>query len=188
MIGRLWSSANLVLAVLIAVPIVCLAQSPMAVTASRPVQGLEARGINIFRGIPFAAPTVGALRWRVPQYTEKWTAVRQTTTAGPSCMQARGMSLENGGDPGRLDEECRYLNVFSPRVERTDRLPVMVWIHAGVLIFGSGGIVLACPASDGTEWAKGNLDAFFVVPADVGVDDLVAADFIQAQWTSVNFV
>ena len=64
----------------------------------------------------------------------------------------------------------------------------MVWIHAGALIFGSSGIVLACPASDGTEWAKGNLDALFVVSTAVGVDDLVATDFIQAQWTSVNFV
>lgn len=62
MIGRLWSSANLVLALLIAVPMVCPAQSPMAVTASGPVQELEASGINIFRGIPVTAPTVGALR------------------------------------------------------------------------------------------------------------------------------
>ena len=63
----------------------------------------------------------------------------------------------------------------------------MVWIHGDALIFGSDGIVLACPASDGTEWAKGNLDAFFVISTDAGVDDLVAADFIQAQWTSVDF-
>ena len=56
MIRRLWSNANLVLALLIAVPMACFAQAPMAVTASGPVQGLEANGINIFRGIPFAAP------------------------------------------------------------------------------------------------------------------------------------
>ena len=71
MIRRLWSSANLVLAFLIAVPMACLAQAPMAVTASGPVQGLEASGINIFRGIPVTAPTVGALRWHAPQSTEK---------------------------------------------------------------------------------------------------------------------
>ena len=139
------------LALLIAVPMVCPAQSPMAVTASGPVQELEASGINIFRGIPVTAPTVGALRWRAPQSTEKWTAVRQTTTAGPARMQTRGVSLENGGDPGRLDEDCLYLNVFSPYTELTDRLLVMVWIHGGALIFGSGEIVLACPVFDGTE-------------------------------------
>ena len=150
MIRRLWSNANLVLALLIAVPMACLAQAPMAVTASGPVQGLEANGINIFRGIPFAAPPVGALRWRAPQSTVKWTAVRQATTAGPSCMQTRGISLENGGDPGRLDEDCLYLNVFSPRVERTARFPVMVWIHGGALIFGSGGL----PIYDGSALAR----------------------------------
>ena len=150
MTRRLWSSANLVLALLIAVPIACLAQAPMAVTASGPVQELEANGINIFRGIPFAAPPVGALRWRTPQTAEKWTAVRPATTAGPACMQTRGMFLENGGDPGRLDENCLYLNVFSPRVERTARLPVMVWIHGGALIFGSG----ALPIYDGSALAR----------------------------------
>jgi len=59
------------------------------------------------------------------------------------------MSLENGGDPGRLEEDCLYLNVFSPRLERTARLPVMMWIHGGALIFGSGGL----PIHDGTALA-----------------------------------
>ena len=86
MIGRLCSSANLVLALLIAVPMVCPAQPYMAVTASGPVQELETSSINIFCGIPVTAPTVSALGWRAAQSTEKWTAVRQATTAGPSCM------------------------------------------------------------------------------------------------------
>jgi len=149
----------------------------MTVTAFGSVQGLEANGINIFRGIPFAAPLS----------TEKWTAVRQITTAGPACMQTHGMSLENGGDLGRLDEDCLYLNVFSPRIERTARLLVIVWMHGGALIFGSGGIVLARPVFDEPNWAKGNLDALFVRSTAVGVHDLVATDFITAQWTSVDF-
>ena len=64
----------------------------------------------------------------------------------------------------------------------------MVWIHGGALIFGSGGIVLACPASDGTEWAKGNLDALFVTPAGVGVNDLVDTDLTRTLSISVDFV
>ena len=64
----------------------------------------------------------------------------------------------------------------------------MAWIHGGALVFGSGGIVLACPAADGTEWAKGNFDAPFVIPVDVGVNELVAAYFIQTPSTSVDFV
>ena len=150
MIGRLWSSAKPVLALLVALPMACLAQVPMAATASGPLQGLNANGIDVFRGIPFAAPPVGALRWRAPQPAETWTEVKQATTAGPSCMQTRGMSLENGGDPGRLDEDCLYLNVFSPRAERSDRLPVMVWIHGGALIFGGG----ALPIYDGAALAR----------------------------------
>ena len=140
MMQRPWSSVKLVLALLVALPMVCLAQAPMVTTASGPVQGLDLDGIDVFRGIPFAAPPVGALRWREPQSVQKWTALRQATAAGPSCIQQRGMSLENGGDPGRLDEDCLYLNVFSPRLERPARLPVMVWIHGGALIFGSGGL------------------------------------------------
>ena len=99
MIRRLWSSANLVLALLIAPPMACLAQVPMVTTAFGPVQGLNVNGIDVFRGIPFAAPPVGALRWREPQPAEKRTVVRQATAAGPSCIQQCGMSLENGGDP-----------------------------------------------------------------------------------------
>ena len=151
MIRRLWLSAKPILALLVALPMACLAQVPiMATTTSGPVQGLDVNGIDVFRGIPFAAPPVGALRWREPQLPEKWTTVRQVTATGPSCMQTRGVSLENGGDPGRLDEDCLYLNVFSPRVERTARLPVMVWIHGGALIFGGGGL----PIYDGTALAR----------------------------------
>ena len=60
----------------------------------------------------------------------------------------RGMSLENGGDLGRLDEDCLYLNVFNPHVERTDRLPVMVWIHGGALIL----IAVDFPSTMKSRW------------------------------------
>ena len=61
-------------------------------------------------------------------------------------------------------------------------------LRGAALVFGSDGIVLACPVFDETDSAKGNLDPFFVVSTAVGVDDLVATDFIQAPWTSVNFM
>ena len=188
MIRRLWSSANLVLILLIAVPMACLAQTPMAVTASGPVQELEANAIDIFRDIPFAAPPVGALRWRAPQSTEKWNAAMQAANAGPDCMQTRGMSFKNGGDPGKLDEDCLYLNVFSPRVERTARFPGMLWIVGGALIFGSGGILLARPVFDEAEWAKGNLDTLFVISTVEGVGDLVDADATWNPLTSTGFL
>ena len=92
MIRRLWSGVKPVLAFLVALPMACLAEAPMATTASGPVQGLDVNGVDVFRGIPFTAPPVGALRWREPQSVEKWTATRQTTAAGPSCIQKPGMS------------------------------------------------------------------------------------------------
>ena len=98
------------------------------------------------------------------------------------------MSLEIGGGPGKLDEDCLGLNVFGPRVERTAQLPVMVWIHGAALIFGSNGIVPVQPVFDEIGWVKRNLDALFVMSTAVGVDDLLATDFIKAPWTSVSSV
>lgn len=72
-----------------------------------------------------AAPPVGTFRWREPQSMEKWTAVRQADTAGPSCIQMRGMALENVGHPDKLDEDCHYLNVFSPHARRGARSPAI---------------------------------------------------------------
>ena len=106
--------------------------------------------VAVFRGIPFAAPPVGDLRWREPQPIQPWTDVRQTTTVGPSCPQKRGLSLEGGGDPGLLDEDCLYLNVYTPRADPGVRLPVMVWIHGGALIFGRGGLKIY----DGSSLAR----------------------------------
>ena len=150
MIRRLWLRAISLLALLVALPMACWAQAPLATTAGGPVEGSNINGIDVFRGIPFAAPPLGALRWRAPQPGEKWTAVRPAIAAGPSCIQQPGVSLENGGDPGRLDEDCLYLNVFSPRVERAARRPVLVWIHGGALVFGSGGL----PIYDGSALAS----------------------------------
>ena len=127
---------------LFALPLACWAQDPAAGTASGPVRGTMQGEVAVFRGLPFAAPPVGALRWRAPQALASWTSVRQAVVAAPSCPQKRGLSLEGGGDPGELDEDCLYLNVFTPRAEAGAKLPVMVWIHGGALIFGGGALPL----------------------------------------------
>ena len=135
---KCWRS--LLLPMFAAVPMVCQAQVPIAATANGPVQGQLENGIAAFRGIPFAAPPVGALRWREPQPVQNWTAPRQADTAGPACLQPRGTSIENGGDPGKIDEDCLYLNVFAPPAKPTAALPVMVWIHGGGLVIGAGAL------------------------------------------------
>lgn len=150
MTDRLHRIGKHLLCLLLAVPIGVWAQSPTAATTAGPVQGAVIDDIAVFRGVPFAAPPVGSLRWREPQPVQPWATVRPAVSAAPSCPQKRGLSLEGGGDPGALNEDCLYLNVFTPRADAAAKLPVMVWIHGGALIFGGGGLAIY----DGNALAK----------------------------------
>ena len=116
--------------------------APLVETTSGRVAGTQTQEIAVFRGLPYAAPPVGALRWRAPQPAVAWPGTRDASKVGHACPQKRGLSLEGGGDPGTLDEDCLNLNVFTPRAEPGARLPVMVWLHGGALIFGTGGLPL----------------------------------------------
>jgi para-nitrobenzyl esterase len=118
-------------------------------TPSGALQGQAVPTGAVFRGIPYAAPPVGPLRWQPPQPAAPWQGVRDAANAGAACPQKRGLSLEGGGDPGTLSEDCLYLNVWTPRAEPGARLPVMVWLHGGALIFGAGGL----PLYDGSALA-----------------------------------
>ena len=88
-----------------------------------------------FRGIPFAAPPVGALRWRAPQPVEAWSGVREAKAFGNACLQPAPRT-SSAGLPVPLSEDCLYLNVWRPARAAT-RLPVMVWIHGGSLVTGT---------------------------------------------------
>jgi para-nitrobenzyl esterase len=92
------------------------------------VRGAEAGGVISFKGIPYAAPPVGKLRWRVPQPVEPWQRVRDTTAFGPSCMQT---------DDLPKSEDCLTLNVWRPASKSSAPLPVMVWIYGGALAHGN---------------------------------------------------
>jgi para-nitrobenzyl esterase len=115
------------------------------------VQGVVADGVESFKGIPFAAPPVGEWRWRRPQKALIWTGVRQATEFGADCMQGRfGPPPPPGAPPARVpSEDCLYLNVWRPAAA-TARLPVMVWIHGGGFVGGSG----ASPFTSGAQLAK----------------------------------
>jgi len=110
--------------------------------------GVRADGVASFRGIPYAAPPVGALRWRPPQPAAAWSGVRPADKNGEICMQK--LSKDNGVGPGAGSEDCLTLNVFTPKANRGARLPVMVWIHGGGLVNGSGTAALY----DGTRLAQ----------------------------------
>jgi para-nitrobenzyl esterase len=105
--------------------------------------------MRIFKGIPFAAPPAGALRWRPPQPPAKWENVRAADKFGPRCMQGggqgKGKALAND-----ISEDCLYLNVWTPAKSAIERLPVALWIYGGAFTSGSGSE----PRYDGEALAK----------------------------------
>jgi len=133
----------------------CTSSSPKTdgITAAKvtggQVEGIVADGLSIFKGIPFAAPPVGELRWKAPQPVTPWTDVKRTVAFGNSCMQDIGMA-RSMGDASEISEDCLYLNVWSPAAGASDRLPVLVWIYGG----GFTGGMTSVPMYDGEKLAK----------------------------------
>ena len=93
------------------------------------VQGFYTKGISEFLGIPYAAPPVGDLRWRPPVAHEPWGNVLKATAYGPTCAQISELGVYAG--PPNSNEDCLYLNVFTPAVGRHENLPVIVYFHGG---------------------------------------------------------
>jgi para-nitrobenzyl esterase len=103
------------------------AQAAPISTTEGPVEGVTKDGVTRFLGIPYARPPLGPLRWMPPQQTEKWSGVRQATKFGPICAQVTTLGPFAG--PPNSNEDCLYLNVFTPNVK--GKLPVLVWLHGG---------------------------------------------------------
>jgi para-nitrobenzyl esterase len=106
------------------------------------VRGVGDSGLAVFRGLPFARPPVGPLRFRHPEPPEPWSGVRDAARFGPSAAQNGalvGPLMSLGIE--RTGEDCLYLNIWTPRPDR-GRRPVLVWIHGGAFILGSGSQML----------------------------------------------
>jgi para-nitrobenzyl esterase len=105
---------------------------PVAVTANGAVRGTSSGPVSEFLGVPYAAPPVGALRWRPPQPAASWPGVRDATQFAPHCPQ-----LASPFGQASTSEDCLFLNVFTPSHGAAGaHHPVMVWIHGGALVTG----------------------------------------------------
>ncbi|MBX3565535.1 MAG: carboxylesterase family protein [Sphingomonas sp.] len=112
-----------------------LAQVPVVQAPAGTVQGTGQGDIRIFKGIPFAQPPVGAMRWKPPVELPAWEGVRNAASFGPACVQphARAAGIYTN-PPERMSEDCLTLNIWAPK--NAAKLPVFVWIHGGALVGG----------------------------------------------------
>jgi para-nitrobenzyl esterase len=126
------------------------ASKPTVRIESGALAGVTRDGVVSFKGMPFAKPPVGELRWQAPRSADSWTGVRDASRYGPDCMQEPfpGDAAPLGEKPA---EDCLYLNVWRPAGAPADaKLPVMVWIYGGGFVNGG-----ASPAVyDGSQFAK----------------------------------
>jgi para-nitrobenzyl esterase len=125
------------------------------VTGGRLTGSLTADGaVAVFKGIPYASPPTGSLRWRPPQAVVGWSGARSAADASASCPQnlarSRGPWTEEFMTQGAASEDCLYLNVWAPARSRADRQPVYVWLHGGGFNEGSASIAVY----DGEQMAR----------------------------------
>lgn len=118
------------------------ALSPTVRTEAGLVRGAVEKDLTVFKGIPFAAPPVGDLRWRAPQPVAPWEGVRSAEAFGSDPYQGDGK--------GSVSEDCLYLNIWTPAKSAGDKVPVLVWIYGGGFSFGSN----TTPVHNGEHLAR----------------------------------
>jgi hypothetical protein len=125
-------------AILLTINSTATAEMPDRVqTANGVVEGIgqQSSGVRVFRGIPFAQPPVGDLRWRPPQPVKDWNDVRPAARFGPRCMQHPVFGDMNFRSNG-MSEDCLYLNVWTPANSSNEHLPVLLYFYGGGFVAG----------------------------------------------------
>ena len=122
---------------------------PQAKVTGGVVAGEVSGGLSMFKGVPFAAPPVGPLRWKAPQPVRPWAGVRQATHFGAGCMQNPAMARQMGALVP-LSEDCLFIDVWTPAKARGETLPVIAWIYGG----GFNGGMTSVPLYDGSNFAR----------------------------------
>jgi para-nitrobenzyl esterase len=117
----------------------CAAAQPVIVDGGT-LEGVVADGVRVYKGIPFAAPPVGPLRWRAPQAAPGWLGIRVADKFSAVCPQIGSYPPESAPEP--TGEDCLYLNIWTPLEPAAKPLPVMVWIYGGALQNGSASTPL----------------------------------------------
>ena len=139
-------------AAICAVAIQCLWAADRVKTADGVLQANAAAkaGVRSFKGIPFAQPPVGDLRWREPQAAKKWSGIRNADEFGPRCMQQTGPGADYWFRSTGMSEDCLYLNVWTPAASGREKLPVLVYVFGGGFQNGDGSE----PRYDGESMAR----------------------------------
>lgn len=150
------------------------AQTDVIKTDAGLISGYNEDEVHIYKGIPFAAPPIGELRWKSPQPVASWTGVKKCDAFAPSPMQNKPVPFMMYTEPylippSPISEDCLYLNVWTAAKSSKEKRPVMVWIYGGGFV--SGGT--ACAIYDGANMAKKGV-VFVSIPYRVGVFGFLA--------------
>ena len=153
MTRRCWMFATLGV-IVAAFSFLYAAESSAVRTEDGSISGVtDSQGVTSYKGIPFATPPVGKLRWRAPQPVAHWTGVRKADHFGNACFQNKDYSRLPWTEPfmeqGPVSEDCLYLNVWSAAKSPSERRPVMVFLYGGGFVEGSGSVAVY----DGTHLA-----------------------------------
>lgn len=120
-------------------------------TTNGPVEGVVESGVAAFKGIPYAAPPIGELRWREPQPAPTWETPLKAHTFGPACIQpSNALTETSAGQVGAQSEDCLTVNVWTASAATNAKRPVMVWIHGGAFVTGASSL----PLYDGAAMAR----------------------------------